>query len=84
MYPYQVVVGNVGIVYDGNDALTATAIFVEYPQQSASGVGRAAGGHVALIVDGEVADENECPDEPNYPEFDMDGSRFDPTANKRL
>jgi len=63
MARYQVVVGNIGTVFDGNDAGSALDNYKDYVNMSERGEGRAAGEHVALIVDGEVADENECPEE---------------------
>jgi hypothetical protein len=54
---YQVIVGNVGIVYNGENAKEATRCFVEYCDQSWSKHGRAAGESVTLMKDGEIERE---------------------------
>lgn len=46
---YTVCVGNVGLVYGGNNAATATAAFRTYKSLSSRGVGRAANETVTLI-----------------------------------
>jgi len=54
MSKYQVTVGNVGTVYDGDDQQKADEMFDEYVEQSRSGYGRAAHEPVCLMnVDGE-------------------------------
>lgn len=52
MAKYQVVVGNIGTVYDGNMAGAAQAVFDEYMEQSRNNVGRAAGEPVTIMEDG--------------------------------
>lgn len=46
---YQVIVGNIGIVYHGNNKTDALNHFEEYKEQSESGVGRAGGENVVLF-----------------------------------
>jgi len=48
---YQVIVGNIGTVYDGKNLREARQHFAEYLTQSKSGRGRAAGEPVDLIDD---------------------------------
>ena len=55
MSKYQVIVGNVGIVYDGDDGAEAQENYNEYAKQSQEGYGRASNEQVTLFVDGEVA-----------------------------
>ncbi len=50
---YQVVVGNIGTVYDGPRADDALAIAGEYIAQSMAEYGRAAGEPVTVFRDGE-------------------------------
>lgn len=45
---YHVIVGNIGIVYDGDNLETAIAQFNEYTQLSIEGYGRAAHEEVGL------------------------------------
>ena len=55
---YEVIVGNVGIVYAGNDRRTARNTYAEYVELSVSDyVQRASGEDVALMRDGEIIDE---------------------------
>jgi hypothetical protein len=56
---YQVVVGNIGTVYDGNSYLLAIRTYGEYVDQSKTNYGRAAGEPVALFEDGEIIKELE-------------------------
>jgi len=53
---YQVIVGNIGNVYDGEDKAEALENFREYYAQSKEKYGRAAGEPVFLMVDGEPID----------------------------
>jgi len=58
MYNFQVVVGNIGTVYDGDDAGEATETYEEYAKQSRKGYGRAADEEVSLFIGGEWARHN--------------------------
>jgi len=59
MKKYQVIVGNIGTVYDGDDIIEAEENFKEYYNQSKDGYGRASGESVTLWVDGEPIKDNE-------------------------
>lgn len=50
---YQVIVGNIGTVYDGESPIEANKAWGEYKKQSGTGVGRAAGEIVTLMKNGE-------------------------------
>ena len=50
---YQVIVGNIGEVYDGDNKAEARESYREYYAQSREGYGRAAGESVTLMVDNE-------------------------------
>ena len=50
---YQVIVGNIGTVYDGDCLEKATATYNEYVEQSQSGTGRAGNEEVTLFKSGE-------------------------------
>ncbi|HET9536988.1 MAG TPA: hypothetical protein VFP43_16890 [Mesorhizobium sp.] len=54
---YQVVVGNIGTVYDGPSFLDASFHLAAYRLQSQSGRGRAGGETVTLLRDGEILEE---------------------------
>ena len=56
---YQVVVGNLGMVYDGEDWVTARDHFDSYKRISQEGRGRAGGESVVLFDNGEVIAEHE-------------------------
>lgn len=49
---YQVIVGNIGTVYDGSNMIEANRTYGEYKRQSLSGIGRA-GGESVTLMDGE-------------------------------
>ena len=49
---YQVIVGNIGTVYEGKDIIEAVQTYDDYKQQSESGIGRA-GGETVTLMDGE-------------------------------
>jgi len=51
---YEVVVGNIGTVYDGNNPVEARKDYGEYVKQSKNGYGRAAGESVTIFKDGDV------------------------------
>jgi hypothetical protein len=53
----EVIVGNVGTVYDGYDRCAADLAFNEYVKLSKSGVGRAGDETVAMIVGNDIAQE---------------------------
>lgn len=55
---YQVIVGNIGRVYHGNDADEASRIFKEYSDQSVHGYSRAAGEPVTLMDGEHIVAEN--------------------------
>jgi hypothetical protein len=54
---HEVIVGNVGIVYDGQSDMEASYSFNEYRAQSREGYGRAAGESVTWLRDGEIYKE---------------------------
>lgn len=54
---YQVIVGNIGNVYEGQSYKTARAKFKEYVGQSKLNVGRAAGENVTMLSNDEIEDE---------------------------
>jgi hypothetical protein len=63
MSRFQVIVGNVGTVYDGANEATADREFYAYVKLAkgrGEGSSRAAGEHVALMADGEISREF-CP-----------------------
>lgn len=51
---YQVVVGNIGTVYEGEDGDRAGELYSIYKNMSRNGVGRGAGEDVTLLEDGEI------------------------------
>jgi hypothetical protein len=51
---YEVIVGNIGTVYHGGDVEEATALYMEYAEQSELATGRASGEDVILIGDNEI------------------------------
>ncbi len=55
---FQVVVGNIGTVYDGPNGLEARVAFNQYVGHSRDGYGRAAGEPVTLWRDGEIEQEH--------------------------
>lgn len=57
MYKYQVVVGNIGTVYDGDNKKKAYTLFKEYCSLSKDNYGRAAGEDVALFEDGHLEED---------------------------
>ena len=52
--PYEVVVGNIGTVYFGDDVDMAKGDFKFYVEESQHGTGKAAGESVTLLDDYEV------------------------------
>ncbi len=67
MGKFQVVVGNVGIVYDGDNDEKAEEIFEEYIEISKSGASRAGDEPVTLMEDNDIVDEY-MPPEPSESE----------------
>ena len=55
---YQVICGNIGTVYDGNDMIEANRTYGEYKRQSTDGHGRAAGESVTLMDNNEPKHEH--------------------------
>ena len=53
-FPFQVIVGNIGCVYNGVSRKRANETFNEYRDQSVGNYGRAAGEEVALFEHGEI------------------------------
>jgi len=54
---YEVIVGNIGKVHEGDDKSTAQEAYDEYVRQSNTNYGRAANEPVTLFVDGEPKKE---------------------------
>lgn len=54
MQAFQVVVGNIGHVYDGSNYMQARAVYNAYIKQSKANYGRAAGEPVTLFHKGEI------------------------------
>ena len=55
---FEVIVGNIGTVYAGNNYMRAMCTFSEYRKQSKAGYGRAAGEPVTLFHNGEIKMEH--------------------------
>ena len=60
MQTYQVIVGNIGTVYDGNIWMDAIDNYNEYVIQSSSGKGRAANEPVTVFYNGDIVKEYEA------------------------
>ena len=73
---YEVVVGNVGRVYNGTSKREADKVYHDYIEMSRSGYGRAGGEEVTLFVDGELEDSYSPPyhdeDEYGYDDVGLD------------
>jgi hypothetical protein len=54
---YEVIVGNIGTVYQGCIKSEAYALYLSYRRDSMQQYGRAAGEAVTLMIDGETAVE---------------------------
>lgn len=54
MSTYQVIVGNIGTVYEGSLPVTALGVYGEYKRQSKAGHGRAAGESVTILKNNEI------------------------------
>ena len=50
---FEVIVGNIGTVYSGNNFVKASSIFSTYKRRSKDGEGRAAGEDVTMFHNGE-------------------------------
>ena len=57
MNSYQVIVSNVGTVYDGANKVEANKAYAAYKADSVNAIGRAAGEDVTLMMDGEPYQE---------------------------
>jgi hypothetical protein len=57
MAMYEVIVGNIGLVYTGSNGFTANVVYGTYKRQSKEGRGRAAGEDVTALRDGEIFHE---------------------------
>jgi len=55
---YEVIVGNIGVVYRGNDEADAVQEYEDYVVESKAGYGRAGNEAVVLMKDGEVYKEH--------------------------
>lgn len=62
MHRYQVVVGNIGTVYDGDSYREAVNVLEEYVSQSVNGYGRASDEDVTLFKDGDLKEEHAAND----------------------
>lgn len=51
---YELIVGNIGTVWSGNDQTEAQQLFNDYAQMSSDGYGRAAGEPVTLLKNGVI------------------------------
>jgi hypothetical protein len=51
---YEVIVGNIGMVYSGDNLKIALRTYREYCSLSLDGIGRAAYEDVTLLTDGEI------------------------------
>lgn len=56
-HTYEVIVGNVGKVHDGDDEQAARTVFDSYARQSVHALNRVTGESVWLYRDGEIVDE---------------------------
>ena len=69
---YEVIVGNVGRVYEGTSKREADKVYHDYIEISRSGHGRAGGEEVALFVDGEFVDAYSPVHDEDEPEDGLD------------
>lgn len=60
---YEVVVGNIGTVYEGHNKAAALRYFNTYVKHSKSGYGRAGGEPVTVMMDGDIFMEYVTPEE---------------------
>ncbi len=54
---FQVIVGNIGTVYAGNNYMQAMSAYSTYVRQSTKNIGRAAGESVTVMHNGEIKHE---------------------------
>lgn len=59
--PWVVIVGNVGVVYDGHHVFDAWRTYFEYKEISKSGVGKASGEDVTIMRGDKILDEQLAP-----------------------
>ncbi len=62
---YEVIVGNVGTVYDGPEKMRAKENFRNYKKYSQEGRGRAANEEVTMMLNGEIVDSFDPKNEDN-------------------
>ena len=53
----SIVVGNIGVVYAGDNTIHARGVFKSYVRQSKDNYGRAAGEDVTWFMDGSIREE---------------------------
>lgn len=58
---YEVIVGNIGTVYNGNNKREAQLVYTTYVDRSKSGRGRCAGESVYLMANGDPIQEHQGP-----------------------
>lgn len=66
MKTFQVIVGNIGTVYQGDDEFEAGRIYNEYVEQSNSPFGRASNEAVCIMMDGDIIQEH-------FPVYELEG-----------
>lgn len=54
MKHYQVIVGNIGTVYDGASFIEAKQAYSDYRKQSRANCGRASGESVTMLCDNDI------------------------------
>jgi hypothetical protein len=59
MSQYEVIVGNIGTVYQGSNLKQANERYKEYVKQSKRGLGRAGGESVTMMKGGEIHKEHQ-------------------------
>jgi|SoimicmetaTmtLMB_FD_contig_31_10760223_length_454_multi_2_in_0_out_0_1 hypothetical protein len=62
---FEVIVGNIGLVYSGNNNMRAESKFSEYVKLAKADRGRAAGESVVLLHNGEIKREYGAAKETN-------------------
>jgi hypothetical protein len=78
MARYEVICGNIGTVYDGNNPVEARRIYGIYKEQSETGYGRAGGESVTIMEDGEPTLEHIGEVDQDTPEYcDKCGEELD-------
>ncbi len=63
---YTVIVGNIGLVHEGNNPVEASSIYGEYKRQSKNNYGRAAGESVCVMKDDEILYTYDPPCETDF------------------